>query len=440
MAAKKKTTKPVPIGAADKPERQVDGRPRKYDFDILADDGDASMELASDAILAMSERRKNRPTAFKTLTEIRRSMIPIRSFRMQYALGCYGLPEATLIEIIGGDHIGKSTLVHWLLGGAMLEGVPASLQETENKPLTADWAMRAMHHDPATARKMMSRLKIFPQVFELDQMEKNMEDWAKVMREEVGVPLSTPIVMAVDSWSKLMNQSEAAGFYDYGDNMDAEQKKKRKDTNEGSNFVHAKWAQAWCRKLPSFLARYNMTLILVSHQNDAVDMSGGKTSFMTPEAGNLYNKKKIGGRAFNQNAAVQLIMSRTGLAKDSSGDKVGAVIKMRVDKNSYGPNNRTMEWILRNDKFVDTEDHIEQSLVFHEDLGKWMTDEKLLGVTASRKRFTCDDLGLINATSEELEAALYARPDVMNSLGRDLKIRGYNDVVDRIRDELEKKD
>ena len=442
MAAKKTTTKKAArkTAAEEKPVRQVDGRARKYDFDILADDGEDKLDLASDALLAISNRRKNSPTAFKTLAEIRRSMIPLRSFRMQYTLGCYGLPEGCLIEIIGGDHIGKSTLVHWLLGGAMLEGVPASLQETENKPLTDDWAMRALHHDPATAQKMLKRLKIFPNVFELGQMEKNMEDWVKVMREEVGVPLSTPLVMAVDSWSKLMNSAEAAGFYNYGDNMDAENKKKRKETNEGSNFGHAKWAQAWCRKLPSFLAANNLTLIIVSHQNDSVDMSGGKggASFMTPEMGNLYNKKKIGGRAFNQNAAVQLIMSRVGTAKDSNNNKIGAVIRMRVDKNSYGPNNRVMEWTLRNDGFMDTEDRIEPSLEFHEDLGTWMATNGLLGISSTRKRYTCDALNLINATSEDLEAALNARPDVLNKLGRDLKIRGYENVVDQIKDELEK--
>lgn len=436
--AKTKTAKKTGASKTeDKVQTKAAGRAARYEFDILGDDAQESIHEASEALQAISERRKNRPTAFKTLAEIRRSMVLLRSFRMQHALGCYGLPEATLIEIIGGDHIGKSTLVHWILGGAMLQGIPAALQETENKPLTDDWAKRAMHSDPVIAAKMLERLRIFPGVFELGQMESNLYDWVRVMREDVKVPLSTPLIMAVDSWSKLMNADESAGFYDYGDNMDAERKKKMKGTNEGSNFVHAKWAQAWCRKLPSFLAKNNVILIVVSHQNDAVDMSGGKTSYMSPEQGNLYNKKKIGGRAFNQNAAIQLIMTRAGVAKDGAGDKIGSIIKMRVDKNSYGPNNRTMEWILQNDKFTDTETFIEPSLVFHEDLGKWLADEKLLGITVTRKRYTCPELGLVNATSAELEAALLANEDVLNRLGNLLRIRGYENVVDKIKDELQ---
>lgn len=434
MAAKKATKKKT-----DKNTTDTKASGRRYEYDVLADECEDTLDAATEALLAMRERRKNRPTDFKTVTEIRRSMIPLRSFRMQYALGCYGLPEATLIEVIGGEHIGKSTLVHWISGGAMLQGVPCAIQETEGKALTPDWAMRAMHHDTATAQKMLKRLKVFEDVFELGQMEENLEDWVNVMRHKVGVPLSTPLFMAVDSWSKLMNPSEAAGFYNYGDFMEADAKSKRKDTNDGSNFVHAKWAQAWCRKLPSFLKANNVTLLIVSHQNDNVDMSGKSSSFMSAEQGNLYNKKKIGGRAFNQNAAVQIILSRKGLAKDSAGDKIGTQIAMRVDKNSYGPNNRTMEWTLRNDKFMDTEDTIDSSLVFHEDMAKWMTDEKLLGLTASRKRYTCDDLGLVNATSEELEAALAARPEVLNALGKDLKIRGYENVVDKILNEIDQK-
>jgi hypothetical protein len=252
------------------------------------------------------------------------------------------------------------------------------------------------------------------------------------MRNVVGVPKSTPLVMAVDSWSKLMNASEAAGYYDYGDNLEAKAKKKQKGTNEGSNFVHSKWAHAWCRKLPSFLAVNNVILIIISHQNDSVDMGGGGSSFMSAESGALWNKKKIGGRAFNQNAALQLILARAGVAKDGTGNKIGTLIKMRVDKNSFGPTNRVMEYTLRNDRFADTEASLDPSLVFHEGLAKWFADERLLGTTASRKRYSCDPLGLVNATSEDFEYALQACPETLNEVGRSLQIYGYENVVDDI--------
>jgi len=346
-------------------------------------------------------------------------------------IGCYGLPEASLIEIIGAENIGKSTLLHWILGGAMLEGIPCAVQETEAKELTPHWAGRAMHPDRKLSQRMLERLDVFPEVFELTQMEDNLYDWVHTMRVVVGVPKSTPLIMAVDSWSKLMNSSESAGFYDYGDNMDAKAKAKKKGTNEGSNFVHAKWAHAWCRKLPSFLATHNVMLIIISHQNDSVDMTGG-SSFMSAESGALWNKKKIGGRAFNQNASLQLILSRSGVAKDSAGTKIGTNLKMRVDKNSFGPTNRIMEYMLKNDRFVDSESRLEPNLMFHEGLAKWFADERIKGTTASRKRYTCEALGVVNATSEDFETALNSCPAALNEIGQDLKIYGYEDVVDII--------
>lgn len=433
MAGRKKKIDVVEEQAADEAPSGYYTPGRAFGFNILDKDDDEFSEQIMESLTGMKERRKNRPTGFKSASEIKRSMIPVRDFRMQYVLGSYGLPQGTCIEIIGGEGIGKSTLLYWLGGGAMLAGSPFAIQETEGKALVPAWAGRAMHTDPKMANKMLKRMTVFEDTFSLDQMEENMMDWFKIMREKVGVPIETPIFMGIDTWSKLMSPSEAAGFQDYGDKLSAEEKKKFKATNEGSNLVHSKWAAAFCRRLPYVLNKYNAVLLNNCHQNAKINMNPGKgVSFMSDDQKLAYNKTKIGGNAFNQNAAVQLILTAKGGAKNSDNKIIGQRVGLRVDKNSYGPRDRTMEYEIINQGFKDTDNYIEPNIRFAKDLALWMTTEKLVGTTANRGRYTCESLGVINATAEDFATAFHANTEVVHQLGVDLHISGYDHTIDKI--------
>ena len=237
---------------------------------------------------------------------------------------------------------------------------------------------------------------------------------------------------------KLMSPQEADGFFDYGDKMDAEQKKKFKATNEGSNLGHSKWAAAFCRRLPYVLHHYNLVLLNNCHQNTKIDMSGSKKpSFMSEDTKASYNKTKIGGNAFNQNAAVQLILTACGGVKSTEGKTIGQKVKMRVDKNSYGPRDRVMEYEIINKDHQDTPNYIEPNIRFANDLAKWMTDEKLLGTTATRARYTSEAIGVVNATAADFANAFHANEEVVNQLGQDLRITGYGSPIDKINASIE---
>lgn len=416
--------------------------PQKFSYDILAQPSDI-MDNVKACMTAAKARCKNRPSNFKTLAEIRRTMIPVRDFYMRYALGSYGVPQASHIDIIGPPHIGKTSLLWWFIGGAMLMGAPCYVQESEGKPMTPGRAIRFIHTNPTLALNIAERVLV-EQVFSLQHSVESMVDWVNSMRgrentqkRSVNVPMSTPLIVAVDTWGKLMNPAEAAGRYNYADGMSAENKKKYNEVGEGSNMGHAKWAHAFGRMEPHFLAQNNVILVTIRHQDTKVEMGGGKGGFtMTAEQGALYNKTSIGGLSFNQNASVQLIMGPGGQVKDASGNVIGDLVKIRVDKQSYGPKGRIVSFILKNDGFSDRDDYIEQAIKFGPSMATWMATAKLCGVRADDKKFSCEALGVTAVDGNDLATAFYAHPEVEYELGKRLGIDGYIDFVDQIKQNL----
>ena len=267
----------------------------------------------------------------------------------------------------------------------------------------------------------------------LDELVEKIEDYAETMRKTVGVPKDTPLIISVDPWSKLMNLDESAGYYNYADNMGAVKAKKFKDTGTGTKLGHSQFAHAWCRRLPSFLEENNIVLLMVHHQNAKIDMGGGGASFMTPEMGALYNKTKIGGKAFDQNASIQLILARKGLVKDSTGAIRGTEVNCRVAKNSFGPDNRKFSYEIRTDGFRDTDTYQEPAINFADTTAKWMVDSSYLDIRSESKRFSSKILGVNGVTASELINLFEADTGGSKSkLGAALGIEGYDKTVDNI--------
>ena len=362
---------------------------------------------------------------------------------MQYLIDSYGVGQATMVDIMGAPHVGKTGLIHWLFGGFLEAGSPCYMQNTEAKPYTADWAMRFLHTDPAKALLMTERILTEP-VYSLTHSIESLVSWVNSQRgrqvedrETKNVPMSTPIVAAIDTWSKLMNPKEEAGRYAYSDNMEAKNAKHYKEIGEGSNLGHASFAAGMGRVLPYFLAANNVILILGRHQFEKINMAtkpGGNT--MDAETAAKYNTTSTGGKAFEQNAALQLILGRKMQAKNGSGDVIGDVIWCRCAKNSFGTKDRMIEWVIQNKEFRDRPDYIAPALVFSEFMGQKFTDEKWLGVQADNKRITCQALGLTAATSGEFSAALHANTKVLLDLGKRLHLGGYIDFVDEVKKQI----
>jgi len=419
-------------------------------FNILDKGADYSKTVQACLRTAVGQK-KNRPTNFKTLAEIRKAMMPLRHFPLQWLVGNYGIPQSAWIDILGPVHIGKTSFIHDLFGGAMEGlGAPCYLQETENKPLEPGRALRFLHSDPATALKMSESIYV-DQAFSLRQSIEKLTDWVDVMRGRVtaaseaskgprrsaAVPMHIPLIAVIDTWSKLMSPKEEVGRLDYDDNMKAENVTKNyKEIGEGSNMGHAKWAAEFARTCPAWLAANNVILITVRHQFTKVDMNAKPGANYNPEASDLFNDTSTGGKAINQNCSIQLIFGRKGIAKNGSGDQIGDVVVCRCHKNSYGPRSRRIEWIIQNEHFRDTETYLQPGFSFDDYFAASMATNKWLGVTADSKRYTCDLLGVTAVTAQELMRTLLVNQEMLLHLGKSLEINGYFDFVDKIRKDL----
>ena len=428
-----KTASKAPTKAPPKKRKATKPAPSSV-FNLLG--GDNVIQASAESLHALRSRRKNDPTNFRTLGEIKRNGIPIEHFYLQYFLGLSYIPSRCAIEIIGAEGIGKTTFVHNLIGMAARANVPSCYEETEGKPMMDEQVKRCLSTNRALADKIFERVG-FTDVREIRQATKFIDEWVFDMRgralnnKECRIPHENPLLVAVDTWSKLMSPGQAAGYFEHGDFMKADQVKNLKEVGEGSNLEHAKHAAWWCRRLPYLLHDHNVLLVLVSHQNAKIDMGGG-TSYMSADTGKLYNKTKIGGNAFNQNCAIQIILAPGAMAKNGSNEVTGRIIRARVDKNSFGPDNRQIEYELRTRYTQDTAEFQESPLQLDEAMAKWFTDEHVLGTTAASKRFTCEKLGVIGGDATDLSKALHARPEVMAALAKDLCIKGYDDPVEEI--------
>jgi hypothetical protein len=265
------------------------------------------------------------------------------------------------------------------------------------------------------------------------------KDWVSLVRGGgkfmPPVPLETPLMVVIDSYSKLMTQQEANGEYDYGKNMSADAKKKSKEIGQGSNFGHAKWTHEWARRLPAFQDKNNLNIIVVSHQNDKLDMSGTPPAILA-RMGQSDNKSKIGGRALNQNASIQLVLDRKGNIKNKTTNRaIGSRVKVKAVKNSYGPKERDIEYDIYFDEHDDTEEMMAPSISFDRGMCEKFADLKIINTKVEKGLYSSDVLGVSNVTAEEFSQAFHENKPIMNAVGRSLKIHGYDRIVDEIIEE-----
>lgn len=451
MAATKKKTTRKPAASkkkADKGAALATGAPRRYSFDILSEEGGDVVENVTRSVHSHFAAKKHKSTSFMSAAQVRSSMLPLRPFLMQWVFGSFGIAEKSLFEVIGPEGVGKSSLAYHMIGWGMKAGCPAYFQNTETKELPVDRIKRCLSSDKKEAEIMLNRLRRDSAHTLAESVEK-LETAVATFRGRIAsdkktrraVPLDTPIIAVIDVWGKLMGPAEAAGFYAYGADLnDADIKKKLKEVGQTSNLQHAKFAQGWCRRLPAWLEANNVILIITNHQNEKVDMAGGgggKTAtFIPADAVAMYNKTKIGGRAFNQTSSYQVIIVRKALLKDSQKNIIGKTLTLRVDKNSYGPSDRRIEYDLVSEGLQDTESTQQQALDFERAFCRWLVTKKLLDVTVSEEKYTSKQIGVDSVSAQELCRVFDTRDDLKNWLGGHLQINGYDYSVDSVKAEL----
>lgn len=391
----------------------------------LLDDADRANRVKESLI----KLRKGDPSTVDTLASIRRELLHVPPIYFQAAINSYGLPLKTLIDVIGAEGIGKSTLMFTTMGWAMAAGSPCYYVETEGKMMDPSRIIRCLHPNRVTAKKMFDALN-FDQAFELRQAVESIENWVKVCRDPKDpatyVPHHIPLVVGLDTFSKLMAPKEAEGRQLYQDQSVSEGKEQ--ELGGGSNFGHAKLAQSWSRRLPNWLTFNNVILILNRHQNDKVDMNA-MPSFLPADAMAGYNKTSIGGRAFSQNAALQLIITRFRYATAKQGQetvKIGVDAKISIAKNSYGPEGASCYYRLNYVYPGDTQEMQTPALSFAPYTPEWLMGRGILDVTSKNKNcFSCRELNLFDVDTTTFTEAVQASEELVKTIGSRLNLRGY---------------
>lgn len=381
-----------------------------------------------EALSALRAKKKKSPLTLKSMAELSPSLLELDEFALQTVITLRGLRGRTIFEIIAQEGIGKTTLAFTLIGAFMrTSNAPCLFVNTEGEdklPVT-NRIMRCLDPRPEVAEKMLNVLEM-QNAFELKETADDIEDWVKTTRaylDENGGQ-DVPMVVVIDTLSKILSPGEAAGLIEKDEKKDAKKTTKAKNLGEGSNLEFSKLVTEWCRRLIYMQQKYNLLLIPISHQNTKIDMSGFGSP-MSAEASAGYNKTKRGGKAVDQNAAIQVTLKRTGFHKIGT-EVVGHKVQMRVVKSSIGPDNRILDYVL---KTVYTEDELpetwEQPLDFSEGLANMFVDKKLLGTKVKMKRYTSEELGVEGLTARKFIQAFKERPDLVNRVGVILGIDGY---------------
>jgi RecA/RadA recombinase len=412
-------------------KKKVEKAPASFD---LLDDNSFSNQV-KETMLAMAAKRKS-ATSVTSMSDLKRDYIELDSVYMQSTLGMCGFPTGTLLELLGQDGVGKSSFIFTIAGQAMAKGSPFFYVETEGKPMDEARVKRCLSSDPTMADKLFDRITM-QTCDDIPSMVAALEDFVDVCRNQIGVPKSTPLICAVDSFSKLMSPIEAMGrsFYE------GESTSKKNEFGAAKvNFGHSKFAHQWCRILPSWLNQNNVFLMVISHQNQQVSTGFGGGSFMSPEVAASYNRTKIGGNAFNQNAAVQLILTRKGVAKQGT-EKVGTIIKCTVAKNSYGPEGGVFEFEVVSRPYLDTENYKQPSLYMANTTCSWLAANRYFGISETRKRYTCAEVEMIGAKADEFYD-VFNESHLRDDLCAQLNVTGYQvqDTSDKQLEKLEKEE
>lgn len=440
MAKSKATTPKKAAAKAPKPVKAESTKTPPAVFNLLAS---GSTVLASAQEALMRQRAKSRvnfsPTSLRGLGSVVREGITLEHFLFQYLFARRSLPVATILEIIGKEGVGKTTLAWYFAGQWARQNIMTGYLETETKPMDSAQIKRILDPNRGVSEQIFGNAIGHMEAREITQSIKETEDFVHRLRgrgafkKEGGlIPQHIPIGLIFDTWSKLMNPAKAVGRIAYGGFDDPKLvAKKFEEVGEGSNLQHAKLMSEWCRTLPAFMDPYtgnNVFMMILSHQTEKIDMSGGRGGPQLPSSVlDMFNKNRIGGRGMNQNAAFQLIAAHEGLAKNAAKETTGKYVKIRMDKNSYGPNNRVIKFELRDVYTSDTATVLEEPLRLDEALADMFATDGVLGTTVERGLYSCKALGLTAVDGVKLSRAFHSNPELMASVGRHYQIAGYED-------------
>lgn len=393
-----------------------------------------------DVLKAAAARKKalsdkaDKVIGFNTMADIKSKFLPVPWLAFKWLTGCCGIPMNTITEFIGEENVGKSSLTMALLGHFAKNNILSLYINTEAKELDSSWTVRLMARDPELAENLLSVIEtpIDPttgnhvtRTFTMNAMDKQLRAWIFDCRCVRGIPNSVPLVVVIDSTSRLLNPAQA----------EVAMAEDKKGTGKvilngvedvgGQIGVGAKWFHAWANMINPICAQYNVTIICVSAQN--ANLNAGAGGMAAAEGTKSLNKSKAHGLALNQACGLQITVTNAGMLRKST-DVIGRKIKLRCLKNSYGPVYRQIVYGLKCERLDDSPGYLDDPIDMAETMGNLLVDNKLYGMSVNNKRFTSTELDIHQMTAEALQEYIQAHPDLEDDICARLKINGYDTI------------
>lgn len=343
----------------------------------------------------------------------------LEPFTLQYVFGAKQVKPGTILEIIGPEQVGKTTLVFNLLGMFMRTNpyIVSLYIETEgrNKLPDNERIKSCLSSNREEADKLFKQISIKSGRSLVDVLE-SIELWAKTTRPILtgaGIPESRPMVVVVDTLSKCMPPVEAASA-GYGDTS------KAVHLDEGSNLGFSFTMQKWSRSCVDLMDKYNLFLIFVSHQNVKIDMMAGIRTAATD------NKTRIGGQALHQSATFQCTLTRIGgINNPVSNEAISHYIKMKMLKNSRNSDKRSCIYELRTGQLEDTSVERERSINFNYGIADILAEHRLGVVMKTKEKANWTAKGLKDAPRADIAEAFISDNELVETIGSSLRIKGY---------------
>jgi len=378
------------------------------------------------SIEILTKRSSVRSVRLYTPAQLRRMLFEFDEIYMQHMLGSVGVRVPSAFEVIAPEHVGKTTFVFDWIGRLAEMGCYSVYIECEGKQMNMQHVKRILDRDPKKGALKLNTIE-FAAARQLVQCDDVLKKAVKDLRKRCDSDPETkgnPIFAFVDPWSGLMSSVEAVGNTSWGLSEKSD-KKPAKDAGTASNFGHSKHAAIMKRWLPSFMEEYNVSVVLINHQNEKIDMQKGPATFAKPSESK--NDTRTGGKAMKQLCPYRLTILKTGDIREKSGAKkvYGFNTRVMLIKNSYGPRDRTCEFSVFFDNYDDRPGYLAPAITYDLTTPAWMVKMKLLGMTSTDGLYTCDALGCVAVPPEEIMTAFRARPDLVSFVGSQLGIEGY---------------
>ncbi len=222
-------------------------------------------------------------------TRVKIGVIPTGALSVDLALGVGGVPRGRIVEIYGPESSGKTTLMLHIIANAQKAGGTAAFIDAEHAL------------DPAYAKKLGVDLDSLL-VSQPDSGEEALTICETLARS------NSIDVIVVDSVAALVPKAELEG-----------------DMGMATMGMQARLMSQALRKLTALLSKGKTTCLFTNQLREKVGVMFGSPE-TTP-----------GGKALKFYASVRIDIRRKDQIKDSSGNVMGNITKVKIVKNKVAP-------------------------------------------------------------------------------------------------------